>query len=537
MLHAGYLEKCILGRPQNSVEAVAWAGERLFSTGTTGELIEWDLLTLQPKQSVLLTGNAAWCLAVNRAEDHIAVGTEEGHVNLFQVDEYGLNYVKIFDKQDGRILCCRFDHSGTILVTGSVDCLRIWDVRTGHAIHRMATGRSEAARETLVWSLAVLHDLTIIAGDSRGRITIWDGKLGAQIESFAALKADVLSVAVSDDETVFSCSGIDPIIKMYVLTPVKRDQQITNTWIKYIQRAVHDHDVKALTFGPGDCVYSGGIDGYLGVSQSAKTKQKLVKYGPFLPQPCAVAAPEQRLLLLKYFNYVEVWRLGTPSDAVQLCDEDETTTTTTSAGGKNNATAKYLSLKSGLEKLVEMRSYQDQPVLGAAISPDGRWLVYTTESVLRLFQLRVTPNGEPTLQRMRDVPDEFAAAVHVRFAADSRSLLIVSRDGILQSFGLSDSETGAEDVVELQATVDTRKVIKGTVSMATVSQCGVYLVVVGTCGTIAVYKEKSGGSSVGWKHFLNLPKYKLAPTAIALHANRPLLVAAFSDSKVLSLCF
>lgn len=520
MLHAGYLEKTILGLPQSSVEAVGWAGERLFSAGHTGELIEWDLHTLLVKQSVLLTGNAAWCLAVNRAEDHIAVGTEEGHLNIFQVDEYGLNYVKIFDKQDGRILCCRFDHTGNVLVTGSVDCLRIWDVKTGHAIHRMATGRAEANRETYVWSLAVLRDLSIIAGDSRGRITIWDGKLGSQTESFAALRADVLSVAVNDDETVFCCSGIDPIIKMYMLTPVKRDQQITNTWIKYIQRAVHDHDIKALAFGPAGRVYSGGIDGYLGVSVSARSKQTLLKYGPFLPQPCAVVAPEPRLLLLKYFNYVEVWRLGTPTDAVQLCDEAE-------------ERGKYLGLERGLEKLVELRAVRDQPVVSAALSPDGRWLAYTTETAMRLFQLRTTVDGGvPELKRVRELPAEFGAALHVRFAGDSREVLVVKRSGVVEVFGLRDEETDA-DVVELRGQVDTRKVVRGTISMLTVSACGGWLVVVGTCGTIAVWRRKRRAGVYGeWKHFLNLPKYQLAPTAIALHAGKPLLVAAFSDAKV-----
>lgn len=315
------MEKAILGHPSESVEAIGWAGERLFSTGHTGKLIEWDLKLLQEKQSVMLVGNIAWCLDVNRANDCIAVGTEEGYVNIFQIDEYGMQYVKLFDKQEGRILCCKFDHSGDILVTGSIDAVRIFDVKTGHAIHRMATGRAEKRKETVVWSLAVLKNLTIISGDSRGRITIWDGKMGSQIESFPALKADVLAVAVSEDEQTFCCSGIDPIVKMFALTPFRKDNQITYQWVKFIQRAIHDHDIKSLQF-VGDIVYSGGIDGYLGVSSSSRTKQSLTKYGPFLPQPCAMVACKNRLLLLKYFSHVEVWRLGTSSEKLQLCDDD-----------------------------------------------------------------------------------------------------------------------------------------------------------------------------------------------------------------------
>lgn len=63
-----------------------------------------------------------------------------------------------------------------------------------------------------------------------------------------------------------------------------------------------------------------------------------------------------------------------------------------------------------------------------------------------------------------------------------------------------------------------------------VSNCGAYLVCAGSCCNIAVFKRSK--NSWAWSHLLNLPKYKLAPTAIALRQNSPKLVAAFSDSKV-----
>lgn len=67
----------------------------------------------------------------------------------------------------GRILCLVWDSTGEKLVTGSVDAVRIWNVNSGHAIHKMTTGRSMTNRETIVWCLAVTDDFTIISGDSR----------------------------------------------------------------------------------------------------------------------------------------------------------------------------------------------------------------------------------------------------------------------------------------------------------------------------------------------------------------------------------
>lgn len=374
MRYAIYMEKCILGLPSSSVEGLGWLNKRLFSTGQTGELIEWNLNELKVKHKVSLTGNAAWCMDIDEVNSCIAVGTNEGYINTFAVDGDDLNFSKLFDKQEGAIICCKYDSSGKYLVTGSSDTIRIWNVASGHALYRMGTSRSEKNRETNVWSLVVLKDLTIIAGDSRGYITVWNGNNGTQIDSFKALDADVLTVAVNDDETMFCCSGVDPKIKIYV--PVRKDAQDTRKWIRNLKRSVHDHDVKALIFIDETKIVSGGTDGFLNVSCSSKAVTQLSKnscqYGPFLPQPCAVVATSSRLLLLKYFNYLEVWRLGRPNDTVQLSDEDD--------GQK-----KFLSLDENLKNLVTIRDRL--PITCASISSNGMFLIYSTESTVKLYQL------------------------------------------------------------------------------------------------------------------------------------------------------
>lgn len=91
----------------------------------------------------------------------------------------------------------------------------------GHAIHKMSTGRSESNKPTIVWCLAVTSDFIIISGDSRGKLTFWDGKLGSQIESYQSHKADILTVCLSGSETSLFCAGVDPNIINYQKISVK----------------------------------------------------------------------------------------------------------------------------------------------------------------------------------------------------------------------------------------------------------------------------------------------------------------------------
>lgn len=323
--HAPYMQQSIPGSVDSSVEALGWVNNRLFSTGLTGELIEWDLTTLEAQRKLLLTGNAAWCLDVNKQNTNIAVGTESGFINIFDVSNPNeVNYVKIFDKQDGRILCCKFDYSGDFVVTGSADTIRIWELKTGHAIYKMNVSRIEAKHETTIWSLSVLRNFTIIAGDSRGFISIWDGKTASQIDNFQAMKSgDVLALAVSEDEKIFACAGIDPKIKIFAISEMKKGEKIIQKWVKFLQRCVHEHDVKTLQF-VGSRIISGSVDGYIGYSSATKERnaQGINKFGPFLAQPCSAVSHDQRVVLLKYEDYLELWRLGKPTENIKLVDND-----------------------------------------------------------------------------------------------------------------------------------------------------------------------------------------------------------------------
>lgn len=66
----------------------------------------------------------------------------------------------------GRVLCIDWSPCGNFIASGSIDSVRLWDVEKGHAIQRLITGRSKN-KETIVWSIILMDNLTIVSGDSR----------------------------------------------------------------------------------------------------------------------------------------------------------------------------------------------------------------------------------------------------------------------------------------------------------------------------------------------------------------------------------
>ncbi|XP_022256210.1 U3 small nucleolar RNA-associated protein 4 homolog [Limulus polyphemus] len=140
-----FQESVIPGDPGCSVEAVVWCKGRLFSCGLQGYITEYDLLRLVPKYSVPVTSGPAWCQGFNDRKSLLAVSIGILHFNPVQ-SQIGQNW---------RILCLAWHESGDVLVTGSIDAIRIWNVQTGHAKDRILVGRLERNTETIVWCLAV----------------------------------------------------------------------------------------------------------------------------------------------------------------------------------------------------------------------------------------------------------------------------------------------------------------------------------------------------------------------------------------------
>ncbi|XP_030385518.1 U3 small nucleolar RNA-associated protein 4 homolog [Scaptodrosophila lebanonensis] len=509
--YAAYLERVI---PQTGrIKGLAWAGKnRLFSASLAGALVEWNLNTLLPRYELTPTGNALWCLDVNSQETELAIGSDGGHINIFGIEHDEITYKTMFQKLKRRIVCCRFDKSGKHLVTGSRGYLRIWNVSKGTMLHIM-TMRD---RNVSVRSLVVLSDFTIITGDSAGYVTVWNGANGTQVESNKILARDVDALAVNEEEDRLFCSGNNPpIIRILSKTQIKREESQYERWIKNLQRDVHKHPVKALAL-IDDCVISGGQDGILCISSGTRTSAMVAKYVPFLHGSTAALAPNPKWLLLRYQYSLSLWQLG----ASKNVDAE-------GIGEGPVGSSVQLPLWRSPRQLLQLNTDPNNMLIASAISADGTWLCYSTTRNIRLscLQMPATKKESIIIKRItEELPAEFQPATHIQFTKDSDGLLILhAATRQLRAFSL------AQERVKFTYSIDLSAVINAPITHVEISQCTSYVVVASVDQTIAVWHVSKGKRH---EHLLNLPRYKAATTALALHEEHPLLVIAYADGRI-----
>ncbi|XP_077300414.1 UTP4 small subunit processome component l(3)72Dn isoform X4 [Arctopsyche grandis] len=444
------LSRYIPGTPSGSIEAMCWVKDRLLSTGLSGAVVEWDLKTLSIKSSLLVTGYAAWCIDVTKSARKIAVGTEQGYINIFSVDNDIIQYEKIFDKQEGRILCCKFDVSGEILVTGSIETIRIWNVATGQALHRMTTGRAEKNKETIVWAMVMFKNK----------------------------------------------------------------------------------------------LFTGGIDGYL--AMSSFPPKLLIKYPPILPYNAVSFCKESKMICLRYESSIEIWQLGMANPSSYSIQEDENAECenagivngfgktngekeTNDVESENVNIGRRLKLSEGPKLIVRLSTPQQTPLVCYAISPNNKWIAYSTETHFRIFKFSME-NGSPTLSKLVPLPDDCISVYKMAFAPNSNTLIIASADGVVQILYIHN-----DGAVTINSTLDTKSVLSSCmlthlhISEIT-KRNSFYLILADVDSNIGAWEIDEESKSASF--IAQLPRYEYPPSALAVDSQNSNLIIAYTNQKL-----
>merc|ERR1712168_104780 len=209
---------------------------------------------------------------------------------------------------------------------------------------------------TMIWSLEVLRDMTIVIGNSIGHTQFWDGNMCTLLQSFKSHLADVLAVAVDDaGQSVYS-TGIDSAVTEFKL--VKQEDGYP-TWMKTRIVRASKHDVRALCIcGPYNCLVSGGIDPRLIVHSLSPFAMHTVTRHSCLPRIDAChLARAANMLCFREQHSLHVWKL-TPS-----------------------------ATDAPPNKIFEIKSNKSDHLVCSAISSDGRYAAYSNINKGQLFEL------------------------------------------------------------------------------------------------------------------------------------------------------
>jgi len=208
-----YGERVIVNK--EPVRSLVWTranGEdRLFSSGLSGNIIEWDLNTSQKKYTTDSYAGPVWCLAADPAGNHLAAACDDG-LRLFDISNGDVMFKKAFTKAGaGRTLSVCWNKAGDTLYTGGSDGLvRQWKLAspTSTVTLRLAKVQSRCH----IWTMAVLADETLLTGDSRGVFSVWDPATTSEVYSIKSHDADILAMAYTvqpDSEVVVVATGAD----------------------------------------------------------------------------------------------------------------------------------------------------------------------------------------------------------------------------------------------------------------------------------------------------------------------------------------
>lgn len=317
-LSANYFqEKFFPGHESRGTEALCWAeGQRLFSAGLNGEILEYDLQALNIKYTLDAFGGPIWSMTASPSGSQLLVGCEDGSVKLFEVTPDKIQFARNFDRQKSRILSLSWHPAGTHVAAGSIDYISVFDVKSGSITRKMVLDRQHLGvtkSRCIVWGVAFLSDGTVISVDSVGKVQLWDSATGTLVKSHLIANADVQSIAVADQEDSFVVGTAEGTVFHFQLVSVTSNSS-EKQWVRTKPFQHHTHDVRTVAHSP-TALISGGTDTHL-VIRPLMEKVEVKNYDAALrkitfPHRRLISCSKRRqLLLFQFAHHLELWRLG-----------------------------------------------------------------------------------------------------------------------------------------------------------------------------------------------------------------------------------
>uniref|UniRef100_A0A915BQB7 Cirhin n=2 Tax=Parascaris univalens TaxID=6257 RepID=A0A915BQB7_PARUN len=367
-----------------------------------------------------------WCLSAI-ATNSFCAGTDSGAVFFLNFVDDRLNVVRTINIGFGsRVLSLASD--GVLLAVGSLDVINVIDAASTSIQRTLRLPRVEKRKPTVVWCLSFIEGI-LTSGDSRGCVCFWNPANGALVQTVQTHQADVLSLCVVRD--VVYAGGVDPSIAR--LTHNKE----RNLWRVEHRRVLHNNDVRALV-ASRTALFSGGAEHHFVVS----TKNS--HHNALKLTPCKVASGAN-VFLYEYLNRIVMWRAAVAAEGASC--------------------KRRVALRKDPEKLLEIRSKNEEYIFSSAVSNDGCIVAVAKLNSVVVYSLDGLTNVKaPDVRVLDTLPIRASALVFC-----SHSLVVASDAFTLRVICVYDRSTSeahcftsgddAGEVIRLHAGHDAPKVV------------------------------------------------------------------------------
>ena len=457
-------ETIFRGKAGTTIEQLAWTQDaildeegkdtiakpgplRLFSTGGSKTITEWDLARGVPKRHADGNSGDIWCFAAQpaykvprngRVEDAVpsqllAAGIENGSIILFTTEDDDLRYLRVVLPAAGRkakTLCITWRDRNTIVAGYDDGTIKVVDVMSRSLIRSMGMGRPVNGEKALVWTVKCLPDGTILSGDGGGELKIWDSKNFSLVQRLKTHDADILDLAANSTGDMIFTVGVDRRTVAYKPLPARKGDK-SRRWAKASHRRYHENDIKcAASFESKglSVLITGGIDCSPIVLPMRNWQSEYHRTLTHLPRRQQLSSsPKARLLVTWWHKTVIIYHIPKRNNQGDVFD--------------------YGDSSSGDYHLAAMMELQgEEYIQSACISGIGNLLVVATSKNVKIFQLRKTKKENQLVVRTRpvDVPLFFRnfGATHVVFSPNDQWLCSVRLDNtVVLAKVLSDQDT------------------------------------------------------------------------------------------------
>uniref|UniRef100_H2YWB5 Anaphase-promoting complex subunit 4 WD40 domain-containing protein n=1 Tax=Ciona savignyi TaxID=51511 RepID=H2YWB5_CIOSA len=214
-------------------------------------------------------------------------------------------------------------------------------------------------------------------------------------------------------------------------------------------------------------------------------------------------APAAQLVLLQYPTFLEVWKMA------RIVDSDSSST-------------KVIAQEENPIKILQLKipSSSDEHIKCSNISPCGRWIVYSTLSTCRLYQLQYnTEEGSVKMQKIRC--SGLSPSNVIQFSCDS-TYMISATTGHKLIITKLDAQAYTATLVHSHSV----KSHTTPIHLIATSRDTKYMATANLDSNVDIFSIKD------MKHVGSLPRYPRIPTALSFHPETNDVNVVYDDLKI-----